>query len=387
MAVEIRKEVLADGKTIRWRARGVTVAKGPDGTRRQRTISGKTKKEVEAEVARITGQVATGTYTHKWDGTVADLCDEYERTAAFERAANTIVSNRDALKPVRLRLGHRKARGITRADVEQLRDWMLAEGRRRGGKPGTGLGARSVRLTMGRLSAAFEQACQDGKLAVNPCRYARLPSQVPREDTTWSEGQMTEFLAGAAATRLAGCWLLSALGLRRGEVLGLRWSDISIAEGTLTVARSRVLVDGKVIAKSPKSRRSWRVLPLFAPVTGALDALQTRQREEMEQAGAAYVNSGYVCADELGRPLHPETYSDEFGRLCRQALLPKIRLHDCRATMNGILEQAGVPDSLRAAWFGHTVAVNRAHYTPKPKDLTPVSDTIGQLFAAPVSEL
>ena len=55
--------------------------------------------------------------------------------------------------------------------------------------------------------------------------------------------------------------------------------------------------------------------------------------------------------------------------------------------MNGILEQAGVPDSLRAAWFGHTVAVNRAHYTPKPKDLTPVSDTIGQLFAAPVSEL
>ena len=164
----------------------------------------------------------------------------------------------------------------------------------------------------------------------------------------------------------------------------MKWSDISFAEGTLTVARSRVLVDGKVHEKSPKSRRSWRTLPLFEPVTGALEALQARQREEMEQAGAAYANSGYVCADELGAALHPEAYSDEFARICRQALLQAIRLHDCRATMNGVLEQAGVPDSLRASWLGHTVVVNLRHYTPKPKDLTPVSDTIGQLFSADV---
>ena len=123
-------------------------------------------------------------------------------------------------------------------DIEQLRDWMLEQGRRRGGKPGTGLGARSVRLTLGRLSAAFEQACQDGRLAANPCRYVKLPSQVQREDTTWSESQLKEFLHQAAAGRLAACWLLSALGLRRGEILGLKWSDISIAEGTLTIARA-----------------------------------------------------------------------------------------------------------------------------------------------------
>ena len=180
---------------------------------------------------------------------------------------------------------------------------------------------------------------------------------------------------------------MSALGLRRGEVLGLKWSDISFTDGTLTIARTRVLVDGKIIVKSPKSRRSWRTLPLLEPVTGALEALQARQREEMEQAGPAYANSGYVCADELGRPLHPETYSDEFARICPEAGLPKIRLRDTRGTMNGILEQAGVADSLRAAWLGHTVVVNRKSYLPKPKDLTPVSDTIGRLFAAPVSKL
>jgi integrase len=174
---------------------------------------------------------------------------------------------------------------------------------------------------------------------------------------------------------------LSALGLRRGELLGLRWEDIDIDAGTLTIRRSRVLVYGRVVEKTPKSPRSWRTLPLFEPVTGALAALQAMQMGELDAAGAAYANSGYVAADELGAPLHPEHYSDEFGRLCHLAGLPKIRLHDTRGTMNGILERGGVPDSLRAAWLGHTVAVNRTAYLGTPKDLAPVSDMIGQLFS------
>jgi len=124
---------------------------------------------------------------------------------------------------------------VTRQDIERFRDWMLAEGRRRGGKPGTPLGPRSVRLTLGRLSAAFEMACRDNRLAVNACQYVRLPSQPERDDTTWTEHDLRRFLAVAADDRLAACWLLSALGLRRGEVLGLKWSDISVSDGTLTI--------------------------------------------------------------------------------------------------------------------------------------------------------
>jgi integrase len=380
--VKIEKEVLKGG-TVRWRARGVSTGTDPvTGRRTQRTITGKTKREVEAEVKRIGVAVDNRTYVKPWDGTVAEVIDAYLASAAFEREANTVLSYTKALLPVRDRLGSRNARSVTRQDIEQLRDWMLAEGRRCGGKPGTPLGPRSVRLTLSRLSAAFELACRDGRMAANPCRYVDLPSQPERDDTTWTEGELRRFLAVAAADRLAACWLLSALGLRRGEVLGLKWSDISISDGTLTIARSRVLVDARVIEKRPKSRRSVRVLPLFEPVTGALEALQARQRDEMEAAGPAYANSGYVAADELGRPVHPEHYSDEFGRLCREAELPKIRLHDTRGTTNGILEQAGVPDSLRAAWLGHTVVVNRKNYLPRPRDLTPVSDMIGGLFRA-----
>lgn len=142
-----------------------------------------------------------------------------------------------------------------------------------------------------------------------------------------------------------------------------------------------MLAYGYVTEKSPKSARSWRTLPLFAPLTGALAALQATQMGEMDTAGtAAYANSGSVATDELGAPVHPEWYSDEFGRLCAAAGLPKIKLHDTRGTMNGLLERAGVSDSLRAAWLGHTVAVNRTAYLAKPADLSPVSDMIGQLF-------
>ena len=84
------------------------------------------------------------------------MIDRYLRHAAFEAEENTKVSYRNALEPVREELGTRTAQSIDREDVEAFRDWMLASGRKRGGKPGTGLSPRSVQLTLGRLSAAFE---------------------------------------------------------------------------------------------------------------------------------------------------------------------------------------------------------------------------------------
>jgi integrase len=385
--IKISKEILADGKTVRWRARGVSTGRDPvTGRRRQVTITGKTKREVEAEVGRITGKVADGTYVAKWDGTVAEVIDSYLKSAEFEHEANTVLSYSKALLPVSERLGQRKARSITCGDIEQLRDWMLTEGRRRGGKVGTGLGARSVRLTLGRLSAALELGCMDGRLAANPCRYVRLPKQERREVTAWDEAELRAFLAAAGTDRLAAAWWLSAMGLRRGEVLGLRWSDIDLDAGTVTIGRSRVLVDGKIIEKSPKSRRSWRTLPLFGPLTKALEALQATQMAELDAAGSAYANSGYVVADELGRPVHPEWYTDEFHRLAKAAGLARIRLHDSRSTANSILERAGVPLSIRAAWFGHLPEVNQTHYLARPEDLTPVSTVLGDIFG-PVTQM
>ena len=151
---------------------------------------------------------------------------------------------------------------------------------------------------------------------------------------------------------------------------GLRWEDVDLDRRTVRIGRARVLVDGRPIVKAPKSERGYRTLPLDDVLAAALEALQARQMEDMDAAGPAYVNSGYVVADELGAAPSPEWFSDEFHLLAAAADVPRIRLHDGRHTVNSLLAAAGVPDHIRAAWCGHTVAVNVATYThARPEDL------------------
>jgi integrase len=284
---------------------------------------------------------------------------------------------------VRERLGNRAARSITREDIEALRDWMLTEGRKRGGKPGSGLGARSVRLTLGRLSAAFTLAIRDRRLSVNPCAYVALPAQERAERTTWSEGELRKFLAVADADRLAAAWRLALYGLRRGEVCGLRWDDVDFDAQTVTIGRARVVVGSQVIEKSPKSERGCRVLPLDDRLTTALRALRKQQASERLAAGKAYRTNGYVVCDELGAAVNPEWFSDEFHRVAASAGVPRIRLHDGRHTINSLMAAAGVPPHIRAAWCGHTEAVNERTYThARPEDLAVAGAALSRIVGA-----
>jgi len=131
-----------------------------------------------------------------------------------------------------------------------------------------------VRLTLGRLSAALEQACDDGKLARNPARRVKLPAEAKAERPQWTEDQVRRMLA--TEDRLAACWRLALYGLRRGEICGLRWADVDLDAATLTVAQTRVVV-GQVVTTGPKSRASSRTLPMDAATVGELRALKACQ--------------------------------------------------------------------------------------------------------------
>ena len=160
-------------------------------------------------------------------------------------------------------------------------DWMLTAGRRRGGKPGTGLSGRTARLTLGRLSAALEMPMLEGKLVRNVARLVKPPEHTPRERETWSKAD----LAKASSDRLHAARRLSLYGLRRGEVPGLRWSDIDLKANTVTVSQARVLVEYRVGIEEPKSRNGKRTLPLDDALVSALTMLRKRQLEESAAAG------------------------------------------------------------------------------------------------------
>ncbi len=366
---KIRTITLADGRK-RYRF-VIELPHGATEKRKQETHTFAKLSDAKAELARLTYQSDTGEYAGRWNGTVSDLIDRYLKHAGDGAEENTKLSYRNALAPARERLGGLRARDVDREHIREFKDWMLASGRRRGGRPGTALSARSVRPTMGRLSAAYELAIIDRKLTYNPVRYVRLPRQDKPQHATWSRTQVRAFLSGAARDRLHAGWRMTVYGLRRGEILGLRWEeDIDLAAMTVRIGRARVLVDYKVIEKPPKSGRGFRTLPLDEPMTAALRALREQQAAEQLAAGSAYEDSGYVIVDELGRPVHPEWFSDEFHRVRERAGLTRIRLYDGRHTANSLMAAAGVPAHIRAAWCGHTEAVNESTYThARPEDM------------------
>ena len=220
-------------------------------------------------------------------------------------------------------------------------------------------------------------------VAANPVQYVELPSQVKRDPATWSADEVRTFLAAAAAERLHAAWRLTLYGMRRGEVCGLRWQDVDLAAGTLTVTVTRPVVNGHPIVKAPKSERGGRTLPLDAADVAALQALHDRQVTEAMEAGEAYAASGYVVCDELGAAASPEWYTDEFHRLRERAGLRRIRLHDSRHTANSLMAAAGVPPHIRAAWCGHTQAVNEATYThARPEDLAQAAAALSKINKA-----
>lgn len=322
--------------------------------RKQKTMTFDKKRVAQKEYNRIRHQTAEGTYVKPSEATVNELLDSYLKGAVRGKRANTARNYRDAFRCVREQLGHLPAQRISKDDVEDLVDFMLTSGRKRGGKPGTGLSGRSVNLTLGRLKAAFELAVREGKLVRNVAALVDAVSYQQEERETWSKAEVRTFLRAIKSDRLEVAWRLSLYGLRRGEVLGLRWSDIDLEARTLKVVQTRVLVDYKVVVEAPKSRNGFRTLPLDDDVVAGLRALRKLQMAEAEEAGEAYEQgSEYVVTDELGAPVHPEWYSDEFGRILRSAKLRRITLHDSRHTTLSLMEKAGVPISVISKWAGH----------------------------------
>ncbi len=360
MKEPIRKITLKDG-SVRYRL--VVDVGEPGARRRQLTRTFDRRRDARDELARIRHEMASGVYVRPSPQTLAEYLDEYIPAATRDRRESTRVSYVNAFLPVRERIGAKPLQAVTRADIEALVTWMLTAGRRRGGPPGTGLGPRSVRLTLGRLTAALEMAVAEGKLVRNPAALVKPPAYRPAEREVWDRREVRAFLIAVSGDRLAAAWRLSLYGLRRGEVLGLRWSDIDMKAKTLTVSQSRVLVDGKTRIEDPKSRNGNRTLPLDDALVDALTTLRKLQMAESAAAGPAYQaelaelawyeGGEYVVTDPLGIPVHPEWYSDEFARIRRRAGLRRITLHDSRHTTLTLMEHAGVPISIISKWAGH----------------------------------
>lgn len=352
------KEIQVGGRT-RFRF-VVDIGRDPaTGKRRQLTKTFDGKREAEKQLAKILNEVGNGSYVQPGKLTVNAYLDEWLRSATRGKEANTVENYRFALTPVRQRLGEKPLQRLTTMDVENLVDWMLTSGRKRGGQVGTGLSARTVRLTLSRLRAALDSAVHRRLVEFNVAAPVKCEGVSIEREEPWSTEEVKKFLAAIRGERLQVVMLLSLMGLRPAEVAGLRWKeDVDLVAGTLWVRNTRTIVwgesGGQVVEKAPKSKAGKRSLPLPAPVAAALMEFQSRQADEKELADAAYQESGYVLVDELGRPCRTDWFRRRAYKLMVAAGVRRVRLYDARhSCLTYLANEAGVPDTIVSAWAGH----------------------------------
>ncbi|RFZ63445.1 putative prophage phiRv2 integrase [Mycobacterium marinum] len=226
-----------------------------------------------------------------------------------------------------------------------------------------GVGPQTVVTMLVVLSAALDDAMREGLTARNVARLVKRPPVPHHEMSSWTPEQAAQFREHISGDRLVACWLLTLAGLRRSEILGLRWSDVDLDAGTVSVAQGRVVVEGQgTVTGDPKSRRSRRALPMPSDVLDALRAFMVRQAEERLGQGRSYPDTGLVAVNEDRSPIRPETYSSEFTRHAKGAGVPTIRLHDVRHTAATMLLDGGHTPSATAKWLGHDPAITLRVY-------------------------
>jgi integrase len=251
-------------------------------------------------------------------------------------------------------LGHVRLRDLTAGDVTRLYAELRENGRRKG--PG-GLSESSLTKAHVALSKCLGDAVDEGLLARSP--MVRLPkrvrpSQQRREEMqVWSAEEMRRFLDHAEDDRLYGLFrLVLATGLRRSEAAGLRWEDVDLDAGRLSVRRGRVSVGYAVEEGTPKANRA-RTIGLGPETVAAVRNHRRRQLEERMAWGEAWVDSGLVFTREDGTPLHPQTLRWHLRRLAREAGVPVIRFHDLRHCAATHALAGGVPVKVVSEMLGH----------------------------------
>jgi integrase len=351
----MRKVTLASGE-VRYE---VTLDAGTHpvtGKRRQTRKRYKTLDEATAAHAHITSEVDAGTYVARSAVTVDQLCADYLAGRHKLRATSLSKLEYD-LAPLRERHGDLPVQALTKRHIDDLvRDLVAggtftAKGRKR--KPWSAAAVNKVTST---VQQVLEDAVEQG---IIPRNVAAGVDRVPvpyKEMDTYTPDEVRTLLAAAAHDRNGHAWHLALAGLRRGEIAGLRWSDVDLQAGTLSIATNRVMAGSRAVENEPKTATSRRTLPLSAPLKAALEAARVRQMKERLELGPDYGSGEAVVSNEAGEPYNPAVLSRYWREFAERAGVRALRLHDCRHTAATTLHLQGVPVAVIAAWIGHSNA-------------------------------
>lgn len=338
----------------------VDVGRDADGKRRQKWSGGyRRRKDAERALSEQLAQLDGGGYVEASKLTVgAFLVEEWLpaiRSSVAEGTFESYARNvRAHLLPA---VGDVPLQRLSAGRLNALYAELLDHGRRDGNG---GLSPRTVRYVHTILRRALAMAVKWGRVVRNVADAAEPPSpKVTRARArskmrTWTAAELRHFLVGVRATRLYPFWVvLAQTGMRRGEVLGGRWSDLDLDAARWSVARTLTAVGHEAREGAPKTAYSRRSVALDTATVRILRDWRRAQLEERMAWGPAWQATGRVFTREDGTDLHPERVSELFGRAVRRSELPRIRLHDLRHTHATLALAANVHPKVVSERLGH----------------------------------
>jgi integrase len=353
-----------DSKVKGYRAAYVVYT--ADGVKR-RYLSGKRREDVRDKLAKAlsdrssgldfdAGAMTVGEYLERW---LKDSVRSTVRTSTYERHEGIV---RTHLNPA---LGRIKVKNLTPAHVRGLhREKLDAE-----------LAPATVRKIHSTLHKALAQAVSDGLILRNAAAI-KAPRPDPEEIHPLCADEASALLEAARGERFEALYMLAiTTGLRRGELLGLRWRDVDLEYGVLRVGRALVREGGRYRLGETKTKRGHRSIRLTYQAVSALGAHRKRQLEERIRLAGLYEDHDLIFATQKGTPLNPENLvKRSFKPLLERAGLQEIRFHDLRHTCATLLLGRGVHPKLVQELLGHaTIAMTLdtySHFLPSMGDQT-----------------
>ena len=312
-----------------------------------KNVLGKTQAEVKEKLARALAEAGQVDFTKAGQYTVGTWMDTW-----FENVARIKVrpSSHQTYKGyidnhIKPNIGKIPLEKLTTMDLQKFYRKLLTKGRVErveSKEQPKGLSAKTIRNINQVISSAMDLAVAQKIILTNPSNACELPKVEHKEMQTIPAEQLQAFLDEARATGVYEMYYIElATGLRRGELLGLKWTDIDWKNGVIKVRRQVARVDGQIVEAPLKTKNSYRAVSISPQ---AIEVLREQKRKTNDQ---------YVFPSPNGGPISPDSVNNMLKRVLERAGIPTIRFHDLRHTFATIALQNGVDIKTVSGMLGH----------------------------------
>ncbi|WP_325098818.1 tyrosine-type recombinase/integrase [Bacillus atrophaeus] len=305
-------------------------------------------REAQEALTELLSKVQKGTYVSPSKQLYKDYVKKWlnEKWLKSKKKEDQTLSSYDSYfrNYVLPALGGLKLNEIAKTDIEKLVLDMSYDD----------FSAKTIRKTIVLVKATLEKAIDDGLIDNNAAKKVELPKVEEKEFSVWTQDQIEIFLDATKNDRLFTLFRLALMtGMRRGEILGLRWKDIRFDLNTVTIHQT-LSSDGKTIMQGAKTRSSRRTINIDKTTMEALSVLKERVLEEKRRFGEGYPDYDLVFCTKYGTPLAPPNVRRTFKQISNEANLPPIRFHDLRHTHATLLFEKRIPIKVISERLGHS---------------------------------